>query len=142
MRLSLQGITPAYAGNTLQPISHLCNLKDHPRVCGKYKIVHFPLCLLEGSPPRMREIPCIASTCSISDRITPAYAGNTTSVALLQYISKDHPRVCGKYYTEFLRDTPQRGSPPRMREIPGRHRHGSVRNGITPAYAGNTSCCH
>ncbi len=49
-------ITPAYAGSTKVVSYIVVNKRDHPRVCGKYKI-KFTLYIAElGSPPRMREV--------------------------------------------------------------------------------------
>ena len=72
--------------------------------------------------------------------ITPAYAGKSP-VLLVEVASvEDHPRVCGEkestedYYAE------QGGSPPRMR---GKVVTGIAHfffPGITPAYAGKSSC--
>ena len=123
------GITPAYAGKTvkknLQPLKN----KDHPRVCGKDIAVSLAMLTAPGSPPRMRERRCTYVICTISVRITPAYAGKTR--LLLNLI--------------ILIGT---GSPPRMRErltnptpLPPHPR-------ITPAYAGKTcsdkfrAACH
>ena len=91
-----------------------------------------------GSPPRMREIPCIASTCSISDRITPAYAGNTDGSGTYCLYDRDHPRVCGKYWCAHNIPYFVWGSPPRMREIRCEVEKLIAGIRITPAYAGNT----
>ena len=71
------GITPAYAGNT-KPIQ-LSERKrgDHPRVCGKYRTKGTVTGMLQGSPPRMREIRTPMIIAIRFFRITPAYAGNT-----------------------------------------------------------------
>ena len=50
----VKGITPAYAGKSVQAVHLRLELWDHPRVCGEKA---HPLLLLEprcGSPPRMR----------------------------------------------------------------------------------------
>ena len=86
----------------------------------------------------MRERLFALLQCSLPCRITPAYAGKTSSCSNLTRDYKDHPRVCGK---DLVFSFPHKGfvgSPPRMRErrsgvqIPAR----SIR--ITPAYAGKT----
>ena len=49
------GITPAYAGKTMQ-IKHSTHLaEDHPRVCGKNCAFGRWKAHTTGSPPRMRE---------------------------------------------------------------------------------------
>lgn len=75
-------------------------------------------------------------------RITPAYAGKTKSPAGFVKLHEDHPRVCGKYICTFLLQNSDKGSPPRMREIPSLRCRNKLTRGITPAYAGNTSLCH
>ena len=53
----IDGIIPAYAGNTLPWISAARGGRDHPRVCGEHfrrVIVAFTL---QGSSPRMRGTP-------------------------------------------------------------------------------------
>ena len=44
----------------------------------------------------MREKRFISKIVLLVDRITPAYAGKTSSSAALSSFNKDHPRVCGK----------------------------------------------
>ena len=71
-------------------------------------------------------------------RITPAYAGKTSSRFLPLRHFEDHPRVCGKDLDFMINHLTFLGSPPRMRE---RHKSGNqkiVAYGITPAYAGKT----
>ena len=70
--------------------------------------------------------------------ITPAYAGNTTESTMVINSSRDHPRVCGKYYIMVFCALDILGSPPRMREIPIFCVFIACIVGITPAYAGNT----
>ncbi len=69
-------------------------------------------------------------------RITPAYAGKSTSYTVLTKTYRDHPRLCGEKYLLCGLFNVLRGSPPPMR--------GKVQSlavcfnitGITPAYAG------
>ena len=91
-----------------------------------------------GSPPRVREERRTADVQYRCARITPACAGRTASNAITAYMSRDHPRVCGKNFKEECSEALQMGSPPRVREelIPI-----SLQNlacGITPACAGRT----
>ena len=48
------GITPAYAGKSLQSIRQQISSRDHPRVCGEKPEGLVVMELLLGSPPRMR----------------------------------------------------------------------------------------
>ena len=112
--------------------------RDHPRVCGKDRVLEFYPFVLWGSPPRMRERHFIIFIRVHRNRITPAYAGKTSQTEKLDTLIRDHPRVCGKDSFRASVCLFAAGSPPRMRE---RRRVLSVRRrfgGITPAYAGKT----
>ena len=71
-------------------------------------------------------------------RITPAYAGKSTSFRKLPCSCQDHPRLCGEKRFPDRHRQRGTGSPPPMRGK-GHLRH-SCRNGsrITPAYAGKS----
>ena len=73
------GITPAHAGKTLCKQIRDTTGRDHPRACGENKA--FLLCPLEkeGSPPRMRGKLEHREILLGKARITPAYAGKTSS---------------------------------------------------------------
>ena len=71
------GITPAYAGNTIELVVTSCEEEDHPRIRGEHLIFyHFSIDFL-GSPPHTRGTQFFYFIISIYFRITPAYAGNT-----------------------------------------------------------------
>ena len=72
----IQGITPAYAGKSLEKAVHERVERDHPRVCGE-KLM--PDTALTGD-----------------GRITPAYAGKSVTEADCCVACQDHPRVCGE----------------------------------------------
>ena len=73
---------------------------------------------------------------SISEGITPAYAGKRASLADSPPAAKDHPRLCGEKAPILLGSVITAGSPPPMRgkEIIFPAFSGAL--GITPAYAG------
>ena len=72
------GITPAYAGKSNPDYAHTAQAGDHPRVCGE-KANPLPANQrAAGSPPRMRGKAIIISPFSVSDGITPAYAGKSS----------------------------------------------------------------
>ena len=74
---ALDGIIPAYAGNTLRRISYLATIWDHPRVCGEHNSTPVSHIGQKGSSPRMRgTLKPWAYTCA-GMGIIPAYAGNT-----------------------------------------------------------------
>ena len=53
-RHGVQGIIPAYAGNTERRFSTGGNIGDHPRVCGEHQAEIIYERLSQGSSPRMR----------------------------------------------------------------------------------------
>ena len=71
------GITPAYAGRTLEGQIVRDDSTDHPRVCGENDAGGLHDVVEEGSPPRMRGEHRAVSTVIADDGITPAYAGRT-----------------------------------------------------------------
>ncbi len=50
----LRRITPAFAGSTNRSVKQSAPNPDHPRVCGEHHRVVRHLCLIQGSPPRLR----------------------------------------------------------------------------------------
>ena len=111
----LCGITPAYAGKSVDwRITQHWNW-DHPRVCGEKPPAVHPCCWLKGSPPRMRgkEIEDVLKRWY--RRITPAYAGKSGLMSSYYRRQWDHPRVCGEKKLAVFNDETGEGSPPRMR---------------------------
>ena len=92
----MPGITPAYAGKRVFASTHLCNSRDHPRMCGEKKN-----CLERGgekagSPPHVRGKGGLGQNARFKARITPAYAGKRHSPCMRGTCPRDHPRVCGE----------------------------------------------
>ena len=107
-----------------------------PRVCGEKCHSRLSAASAEGSPPRMRGKVVKEVTGQTATRITPAYAGKSSSRGVRTCFEKDHPRVCGEKRSQSTSASRRAGSPPRMR---GKARSACfhLRNlGITPAYAG------
>ena len=71
--------------------------------------------------------------------ITPACAGRTASNAITAYMSRDHPRVCGKNPVLRLVGNLVPGSPPRVREERSYEQDTNGPLRITPACAGRTN---
>ena len=84
--LDALGITPAYAGKTINTMLGLVNNKDHPRVCGKDKMNCVFCPSFAGSPPRMRERLTSSLAEAVGTGITPAYAGKTVVVKCFQKV--------------------------------------------------------
>ena len=93
----LQGIIPAYAGNTPCAIFHTCVTRDHPRVCGEHDRSRGERGRYRGSSPRMRGTLHRANYVEGVRGIIPAYAGNTPPQAPPTSPRRDHPRVCGEH---------------------------------------------
>ena len=69
----------------------------------------------EGSPPRVRGKLVRNITLHALPGITPACAGKTESVRILEFHNEDHPRVCGENVPRFQQLQSKEGSPPRVR---------------------------
>ena len=156
----LYGITPAYAGKSLAAVLQGFQYRDHPRLCGEKSAMKAYFDLAEGSPPPMRGKDIITSALQIVCRITPAYAGKSSSVtknptgdlgspppmrgkvnflSQHQCFKQDHPRLCGEKCTQKSLILYVIGSPPPMRgKGPGAPRRLRP-NRITPAYAGKSN---
>ena len=112
------GITPAYAGNTQllpRPVSYP---RDHPRLRGEHFLKNTIAPKVGGSPPPTRGTQDYFYSDTDSNRITPAYAGNTGDAQ--------------KTLSNKI------GSPPPTRGTQTQILNGNCPYGITPAYAGNT----
>ena len=73
-------------------------------------------------------------------RITPAYAGKSYTRTCYAYNVRDHPRVCGEKVGMGYRGKAPVGSPPRMRGKVLAALMPTNALGITPAYAGKSTC--
>ena len=69
----------------------------------------------------MREGLTLVIVSTEKNRITPAYAGRTKEWRLKYEKAEDHPRLCGKDFTDLAIPANAPGSPPLMRE--GRKRY-------------------
>ena len=134
----VEGIIPAYAGNTCHERFASFATRDHPRICGEHCLVHFVPPWLMGSSPHMRGTHESLRRVLDVHGIIPAYAGNTSSTRLAVSPCRDHPRICGEHSLVNVVHWLTWGSSPHMR---GTHRFlvfGESVCGIIPAYAGNT----
>ena len=95
-------------------------------------------CSPPGSPPRMRGRPRVAGDVPGGDRLTPAYAGKTSTPCGCRCCRPAHPRVCGEDAQRQPGHAGDLGSPPRMRGRPRQPHHHRSSPGLTPAYAGKT----
>ena len=135
---AIDGIIPAYAGNTLADSPRPTVRRDHPRVCGEHALTAIITGIQTGSSPRMRGTPYRWCSRRAMRGIIPAYAGNTWSDSARWQETGDHPRVCGEHYSCVSDEECGTGSSPRMRGTRSAQCRSPCRRGIIPAYAGNT----
>ena len=109
------GITPAYAGKRRPPQNAIVTKRDHPRLCGEKCVQNSGSSRFKGSPPPMRGKVFFSGWILDQVRITPAYAGKSSTAYPDQANQGDHPRLCGEKRSKFLRLPPILGSPPPMR---------------------------
>ena len=89
-------ITPAYAGKSAKNTEKDMHTQDHPRLCGEKPVCKAVSTTREGSPPPMRGKDRLNTAFSLSDRITPAYAGKSILQVPEAAAAWDHPRLCGE----------------------------------------------
>ena len=75
--VSVQGITPAYAGKSHNKRHPEKGGRDHPRLCGEKFSIHAFSFSSMGSPPPMRGKVYDWDIKTLADGITPAYAGKS-----------------------------------------------------------------
>ena len=132
------GITPARAGNRRRRPPSLSRRGDHPRACGEQSSNTSGSALMKGSPPRVRGTDRFKPVPKEVDRITPARAGNSSTVSFGLSSGQDHPRACGEQPFIWTLSRWRRGSPPRVRGTGNHQVQGRQQRGITPARAGNS----
>ena len=71
-------------------------------MCGEQNQLLMDQVPIPGSPPRVRGTDSVAQAWVLSDRITPACAGNRSASAVKEAEEKDHPRVCGEQFLHQL----------------------------------------
>ncbi len=141
MQVALR-ITPAYAGKSHASAAHHQVHRDHPRLHGE-KVGRIRTCApIPGSPPPTRGKGSRCTRRIQSHRITPAYAGKSTTIPDSHLRNWDHPRLRGEKYTSFSYFFATVGSPPPTRGKETGEVSEGVRIGITPAYAGKSTPDH
>ena len=113
----LDGITPAYAGNTNVAIGLCQKVRDHPRIRGEYINSCWSIDGTKGSPPHTRGIRHACLRKGANFGITPAYAGNTWTSRNSSPLTRDHPRIRGEYCISPAEPASAEGSPPHTRGI-------------------------
>ena len=72
--------TPASAGNILNYLVKIVRRQVHPRIRGEYMYLPRDLETFSGSPPHPRGISPLISSVLLTERFTPASAGNIGSI--------------------------------------------------------------
>ena len=109
------GITPAWAGKSYKCPVGLLIAWDHPRVGGEKNIVRKASFDPQGSPPRGRGKDIQCTNGKQAQRITPAWAGKSSSENVSGGPDEDHPRVGGEKLRSSIPLNISMGSPPRGR---------------------------
>ena len=130
------GITPAYAGKSSQSVEVFCIIWDHPRLCGEKANSSKGFLYAAGSPPPMRGKVRLSQAAEAPHRITPAYAGKSTTNPKRKRGERDHPRLCGEKQDLYEQLIYEKGSPPPMRGKVASCPLVEENARITPAYAG------
>ena len=91
-----------------------------------------------GLPPRGRGRALTPAKTARHGRITPAWAGKSSSYRLLHERQMDYPRVGGEEFLLNLRQLGANGLPPRGRGRDRARNHLQTQGGITPAWAGKS----
>ena len=97
-----------------------------------------PITRRVGSSPLSRGILLEPVTLTVTSRIIPALAGNTSGSLSSRPRYADHPRSRGEYAVGCVPITRRVGSSPLSRGIPGLSEDAGWAEGIIPALAGNT----
>ena len=111
---------------------------DHPRIRGEHGSTARMSGFRVGSSPHTRGARADEPRHRRRQRIIPAYAGSTTSIASTPPWPRDHPRIRGEHASCCAEMLLAVGSSPHTRGARGRH-YRLVRGlRIIPAYAGST----
>ena len=132
------GITPAWAGKSPLQLHCIGLCWDHPRVGGEKKYPNWKMPKSSGSPPRGRGKVSERLTGANYARITPAWAGKSGAIRVMNKTTRDHPRVGGEKRKPLSARSQPGGSPPRGRGK-GYNTLSAIQQGrITPAWAGKS----
>ena len=135
---TMQGITPAWAGKSMQAALRSSSAGDHPRMGGEKCKPAQRTAPHQGSPPHGRGKAAGAPVGRLAVGITPAWAGKRSTPPHGGWCRHNHPRMGGEKMPFALVTAPESGSPPH-----GRGKVNTVTNSvpsvrITPAWAGKS----
>ena len=109
------GITPAWAGKSIQSGGPLYPAWDHPRMGGEKPTTGGAPVEFQGSPPHGRGKVTWRNHSSLILRITPAWAGKRSGVLYRLSLNRDHPRMGGEKFHKSVLFQFHLGSPPHGR---------------------------
>ncbi len=129
--------SPACAGNAMP--KHACKpiMAVQPRVCGERRSKCSVECFVAGSAPRVRGTRDGTRAILLSQRFSPACAGNATLPTSLGKRLAVQPRVCGERSAASTCTFGVDGSAPRVRGTPWAFTHCPMISRFSPACAGN-----
>ena len=131
-------LTPARAGNTARLPCSGPLLPAHPRTGGEHVIAPQLVESAMGSPPHGRGTRRAMCRCRTRAGLTPARAGNTTTLPSTSSAWAAHPRTGGEHRSGHASGRRYHGSPPHGRGTLGQGLRDGLGKGLTPARAGNT----
>ena len=132
------GSAPRARGTLRRPVDFGNRRGDQPRVRGEHAAVGAGACPADGSAPRARGTRAASAGSLTLPRISPACAGNTSSIVFLRRQWPDQPRVRGEHQRRRKPSPTLAGSAPRARGTLGGRRILVQKGRISPACAGNT----
>ena len=115
------------------------NGEDHPRLRGEQPVHKQPPYCRAGSPPLARGTARSMRVPRLPWGITPACAGNSVIQGKAYQYPGDHPRLRGEQGEGQKESPPREGSPPLARGTVPAVSIVFLRQGITPACAGNSA---
>ena len=134
----LWGITPAWAGKSLNILVATLSQWDYPRVGGEEPSSPCTSCNAAGLPPRGRGRGLVERDEDGNPRITPAWAGKRALAIDRRGHLRDYPRVGGEEMAASRNTRKWQGLPPRGRGRVHAAIRGFAHMGITPAWAGKS----
>ena len=134
----LTRITPAWAGKSSGTSYHGRFCWDHPRMGGEKTDVYAKQRPHLGSPPHGRGKEFSFVGFEPHTGITPAWAGKSFTLTKYCRATQDHPRMGGEKDIAPVSPMGVSGSPPHGRGKVTNHFLETLRDGITPAWAGKS----
>ena len=133
---TMQGITPAWAGKSMQAALRSSSAGDHPRMGGEKCKPAQRTAPHQGSPPHGRGKGSHAAPVVGTGGITPAWAGKSHPRTAPRHRAQDHPRMGGEKLLVRRSVGWRWGSPPHGRGKDPLHHMVDGAAIITPAWAG------